>query len=77
MTRDIDEISVLVDPPVMCDYRIDRNGTVVSRNFCNVTIIRMLTDEMIQRIIVCGSPENDGGQRGQCIRTLVHGILLD
>jgi len=27
--------------------------------------------------MVCGFPENDGGQRGQCIGTLVHGILLE
>ena len=25
---DIDHISVSVGPPVTCDYRIDRNGTV-------------------------------------------------
>ena len=39
----------------------------------------MLTDQMIQSIIqiVCGLPEDDGGQRGQFIGTLVHGILLE
>jgi hypothetical protein len=28
--RDIDHISVSVGPPVMRDYRIDQNGTVLS-----------------------------------------------
>jgi hypothetical protein len=29
---DIDHISVSVGPPVTCDYRIDRNGTVLAAN---------------------------------------------